>query len=70
MRINYTTADEERLYDIATITKELGINKSKIYRSLNKLSNVEIIQHQNKYLYTESTILLLIEKLLLEKITQ
>jgi hypothetical protein len=49
------------------------MNKSKLYRALNQLSNVEVIKYKNQFLYQEKTLLELMKLELinrLEKMTE
>lgn len=68
MIINYTTEKEDNLYDFATIKKILGVNKSKLHRELKKLPEKNFVKYKNQYLYKENTLLLLMEKILFERL--
>jgi hypothetical protein len=68
MTINYTTEKEDNLYDSTTIKKILGVNKSKLHRELKKLPEKNFVKYKNQYLYEENTLLLLMEKILFERL--
>lgn len=68
MIINYTTEKEDNLYDFTTIKKILGVNKSKLHRELKKLPEKDFVKYKNQYLYKETTLFLLMEKILFDKI--
>lgn len=53
MMILYTDANNNKLFDFNTLQTILRINKSKLYRALNQLPNVEVIKYKNQFLYQE-----------------
>lgn len=56
-----------RLYDFQTIKQILNVSRSKAQRELKK-HNTEIVKYKNLYLYDETTLLNLIELILIEKL--
>lgn len=54
--ILYTDANENKLFDFNTLQRILKMNKSKLYRALNQLPNVEVIKYKNQFLYQEKTL--------------
>ena len=56
MMILYTDANENKLFDFNTLQRILKMNKSKLYRALNQLPNVEVIKYKNQFLYQEKTL--------------
>lgn len=56
MMILYTDANNNKLFDFNTLQGILRINKSKLYRALNQLPNVEVIKYKNQFLYQEKTL--------------
>lgn len=56
MMILYTDANNNKLFDFNTLQTILRINKSKLYRALNQLPNVEVIKYKNQFLYQEKTL--------------
>jgi predicted transcriptional regulator len=68
MMIYYTDEKENKLFDFTTLKQILKVNKSKLYRELNKLSNVEVIRYKNQNLYPEKTLYLLMKEKLLERL--
>lgn len=56
-----------RLYDFQTIKQILNLSRSKVQRELKK-QNTEIVKYKNLYLYEETTLLNLMELILIEKL--
>jgi len=56
MMILYTDANNNKLIDFNTLQTILKMNKSKLYRALNQLPNVEVIKYKNQFLYQEKTL--------------
>ena len=46
--ILYTDANENKLFDFNTLQRILKMNKSKLYRALNQLPNVEVVKYKNQ----------------------
>mgnify|MGYP003611625963 CR=1 FL=1 len=68
MMILYTDANKNELYDFNTLQKILKMNKSKLYRELNKLSEIRVIKYKNKFLYQEKTLFKLMKLKLIERL--
>ena len=68
MRILFVTEREGNLYDFSRIKQILGINKSKLHRELQKLPEKNFVKYKNQYLYNETTLFLLMEKILFERL--
>ena len=68
MMILYTDANKNELYDFNTLQKILKMNKSKLYRELNKLSEIRDIKYKNKFLYQEKTLFKLMKLKLIERL--
>lgn len=66
----YFIKDNKLFYDIQTITKILNVSKSKVQRELKKVKNIDFVKHKNLFLYTESTLFELMEKIIIEKINK
>ncbi len=56
-----------KLYDIETMKHILNVSRSKIQRELKK-QNTEIVKYKNLHLYSEITLLNLMELILIEKL--
>lgn len=56
-----------KLYDIESMKQILNVSRSKVQRELIK-QNTEIIKYKNLYLYDETTLLNLMELILIEKL--
>ena len=56
-----------KLYDIETMKQILNVSRSKVQRELKK-QNTEIVKYKNLYLYEETTLLNLMELILIEKL--
>ena len=56
-----------KLYDIETMKQILNVSRSKVQRELKK-QNAEIVKYKNLYLYDETTLLNLMELILIEKL--
>lgn len=68
MMILYTDANNNKLFDFNTLQTILRINKSKLYRALNQLPNVEVIKYKNQFLYQEKTLFELMKMELIERL--
>lgn len=66
--ILYTDANENKLFDFNTLQRILKMNKSKLYRALNQLPNVEVIKYKNQFLYQEKTLLELMKLELINRL--
>ncbi len=66
--IGILTEENDKLYDFNSIKNILKTNKSKLYRDLKKIENTEFIRYKNQFLYPEKTLLLLMEKTLMERL--
>jgi hypothetical protein len=44
------------------------VSKTKLYRDLKKIEDKEFVRYKNQYLYKEKTLLLLMEKTLIERL--
>ncbi len=68
MMIYYTDEKENKLFDFNTLQSILKMNKSKLYRALNQIPDVEVIKYKNQFLYKEETLYILMKKRLIEKL--
>jgi hypothetical protein len=68
MEIYYIDEQENRLFDFKTLQKVLNMNKSKLYRAIGGLNDVEVIKYKNQYLYYEKTLFMLMRERLIERI--
>lgn len=66
--IGILTEENDKLYDFNSIKNILRTNKSKLYRDLKKIENTKVIRYKNQFLYPEKTLLLLMEKTLIERL--
>lgn len=66
--IGILTEENDKLYDFNSIKNILKTNKSKLYRELKKIESTELIRYKNQFLYPEKTLLLLMEKILIERL--
>lgn len=66
--IEYITRKGEKLYDFYTLESILKVNKSKLQRDINTISERDFVKYKNQYLYKEKTLFLLLEKRLIEKL--
>ena len=57
----------KKLYDIETMKYILNVPKAKIQRELKK-QDAEIVKYKNLHLYSEETLLYLMEIVLIEKL--
>jgi hypothetical protein len=58
-----------KLYDIESMKQILNVSRSKVQRELIK-QNTEIVKYKNLYLYDETTLLNLMELILIEKLVK
>jgi hypothetical protein len=68
MKINFVTERDDNLYDFTSMKEILGVAKSKLNRELQKLPQKEFVKYKNQYLYNETTLLLLMEKILFQRL--
>jgi hypothetical protein len=68
MRINFVTEKDDNLYDFTSMKEILGVTKSKLNRELQKLPQKEFVKYKNQYLYNETTLLLLMETILFQRL--
>lgn len=68
MMILYTDANNNQLIDFNTLQTILKMNKSKLYRALNQLHNVEVIKYKNQFLYQEKTLFELMKLELIKRL--
>jgi hypothetical protein len=65
--IRYTTEEDNIFYDFDTIRKILNTSKSKLHREFKK-NNITGTKYKNQFLYDESILYGMMEKVLLEKL--
>ena len=68
MRINFVTEKDDNLYDFTSMKEILGVTKSKLNRELQKLPQKDFVKYKNQYLYNEITLLLLMERILFQRL--
>ena len=68
MMILYTDANNNKLIDFNTLQTILKTNKSKLYRALNQLPNVEVVKYKNQFLYKEKTLFELMKLELIKRL--
>jgi hypothetical protein len=68
MMILYTDANNNKLIDFNTLQTILKMNKSKLYRALNQLPNVEVVKYKNQFLYQEKTLFELMKLELIKRL--
>lgn len=68
MMILYTDANNNKLIDFNTLQTILKTNKSKLYRALNQLPNVEVVKYKNQFLYQEKTLFELMKLELIKRL--
>lgn len=61
---------ENKLFDFQTLQKILNFNKSKLYREINKLEEIEIIKYKNINLYDERVLFFLMKEKLLKRLNE
>ena len=66
--IGYLTKENDKLYDFNSIKNILKVSKTKLYRDLKKIEDNEFVRYKNQFLYKEKTLLLLMEKSLIERL--
>jgi len=66
--IGFLTEENDKLYDFNSIKNILKVSKTKLYRDLKKIEDNEFIRYKNQFLYREKTLLLLMEKTLIERL--
>jgi hypothetical protein len=70
MKIYYMDEKENKLFDFNTLQKFMKINKSKLYRMLNDLPEIEIVKYKNQFLYSEKALYILMRERLIEKLNK
>ena len=68
MKINFVTEKDDNFYDFTSMKEILGVTKSKLNRELHKLPQKEFVKYKNQYLYNEVTLLLLMERILFQRL--
>jgi hypothetical protein len=66
--VGFLTEENDKLYDFNSIKNILKVSKTKLYRDLKKIETSEFIRYKNQYLYKEKTLLLLMEKTLIDRL--
>ncbi len=66
--VGFLTEENDKLYDFNSIKNILRISKSKLYRDLKRIEDNEIVRYKNQFLYKEKTLLLLMEKTLIDRL--
>ena len=61
--------NESKYYDIETMRYVLQVPKAKIQRELRKMNN-DFVKYKNLHLYNESTLINLMEIILIEKLNK
>lgn len=64
----FLTEENDKLYDFNSIKNILKVSKTKLYRDLKKIECNEFVRYKNQFLYKEKTLLLLMEKSLIERL--
>ena len=67
--IVFVIKGNRKLYDIESMKQILNVSRSKVQRELIK-QNTEIVKYKNLYLYDETTLLNLMELILIEKLVK
>jgi len=68
MMILYTDENENKLFDFNTLQGIMKMSKSKLYRALNQIPNVEVIKYKNQFLYKEEILFILMKERLIERL--
>lgn len=66
--VGFLTEENDKLYDFNSLKNILKVSKTKLYRDLKKIEDNEFVRYKNQYLYKEKTLLLLMEKTLIERL--
>jgi hypothetical protein len=66
--VGFLTEQNDKLYDFNSIKNILRVSKSKLYRDLKRIEDNEFVRYKNQFLYKEKTLLLLMEKTLIERL--
>jgi hypothetical protein len=66
--VGFLTEENDKLYDFNSIKNILKVSKTKLYRDLKKIEDNEFVRYKNQFLYKEKTLLLLMEKTLIERL--
>ena len=61
--------EDKKFYDVETIKRVLNVSKAKVQRELKK-QDTEILKYKNLFLYPETTLLLLMEIIIIEKLNK
>ena len=69
MNIAYINEKEDRLYDSYMLTERLRVSKSKLQKLMDQytFSRNDYVIHQNRFLYTEDSIVRFVEFLVMKK---
>jgi len=65
--VTFLLNEDKKYYDIETMRFVLQVTKAKIQRELRKMNN-DFVKYKNLHLYNESTLLNLMEVILIEKL--
>lgn len=66
--IGFVTEENNKLYDVDTMRKILGVSRSKVQREIRRNHFTQETKYKNQHLYSEKTLFSLMEKILIEKI--
>ena len=66
--IGYISEENDRLYDITTMRQIIGTSRSKIQREIKRNQLSETLVYNNKNLYNENVLFIIMEKVLIEKL--
>jgi len=66
--ISYISEEDDKLYDVDTMKNILKTSKSKVQREIKRNKLSEFTKYKNKFLYSESTLFTIMEKMLYEKL--
>lgn len=61
--------ENKKFYDIETMKHVLNVSKAKVQRELKK-QDTEILKYKNLFLYPETTLLQLMEIIIIEKLNK
>ena len=67
--VTFLLNEDKKYYDIETMRCFLQVPKAKIQRELRKMNN-DFVKYKNLHLYNESTLLNLMEIILIEKLNK
>jgi hypothetical protein len=66
--VGFLTEENDKLYDFNSIKNILRVSKSKLYRDLKRIEDNDFVKYKNQFLYKEKTLLLLMEKTLIDRL--